>query len=267
MTLSEPDKTGEDKAYPGTLSAIIITRDEEKNIKDCLESLTWANEIIVVDSGSSDNTVEISRSYTENVQFSEWSGFGRQKNKALDLATCEWVLSIDADERVDPALQREIESKIADSTAADAYYIPRRSSYCGRMMRHSGWNPDYVLRLFRRQHGRFSDDLVHEKVLIDTRVSKLANPILHYPMDTFEQAIDKMNLYSTLAAQDQFEAGKSSSLIKAISRGLWTFIRVYFLKRGFLDGPQGFMLAISNAGGTYYKYVKLARLIQTANEQ
>jgi glycosyltransferase involved in cell wall biosynthesis len=267
MTLSEPDVIPAAEAFPGTLSVIIITRDEEKNIKDCLESLTWADEIIVVDSGSSDDTIEICKSYTDNVTLSDWSGFGRQKNKALDLATSEWVLSIDADERVNPALQREIKSRIADANAADAFYIPRRSSYCGRMMRHSGWYPDYVLRLFRRQQGRFSDDLVHEKVLTSAKVEKLANPLMHYPMDTFEQAIDKMNLYSTLAARDQFDAGKNSSLFKAMSRGLWTFIRVYFLKRGFLDGPQGFMLAISNAGGTYYKYVKLARLIRIANGQ
>lgn len=267
MTLSDTDQTPATEGKLAKLSVIVITRDEEENIGLCLDSVSWADEIVVVDSGSVDKTVEICKAYTDNVTESDWAGFGPQKNKALDLATNEWVLSIDADERLDRALQLEIQRCIADPQSRDAFYIPRRSSYCGRLMRHSGWYPDYVLRLFRRKAGRFSEDLVHERVIVEKKPGKLINPLLHYPMDTFEKAIDKMNLYSTLASQNQFNAGKTSSLVKALSRGLWTFIRVYFLKRGFLDGPQGLMLAISNAGGTYYKYVKLARLNRIAKDQ
>ena len=214
----------------------------------------------MVDSGSTDDTVKICAEYGCKVSSSEWSGFGPQKNKALQLASHPWVLSIDADERVSDALQEEILRVIRQSDVADGFLIPRKSSYCGRVMEHSGWAPDYVLRLFKRDRGKFSADLVHERVLIDEKPGRLKHPIIHYPMETFEQVIEKLNLYSSLAAKEKFELGEKGSLTKAISRGLWTFIRTYFLKLGVLDGRQGFMLSLSNASGTYYKYVKLARL-------
>ena len=253
--------------HPKMLSVIIITKNESANIRRCLESVRWAEEIVVVDSGSEDDTAEICRQYTDKVSFSAWSGFGRQKNKALDLAEGEWILSIDADEQISDDLRTEIQKITNDPGSADAWLIPRKSSYCGRFMNHSGWSPDYVLRLFRRGKGRFSDDLVHERIQLADGVAtpqKTRGKMLHFPMPTFEQAIEKMNLYSTLSAQDKFDRGERGSLIKAISRSVWTFIRVYFLRRGFLDGRHGFMLAVSNAGGAYYKYVKLAHLHERA---
>lgn len=253
----------------GMLSVIIITKNESRNIRRCLESVSWADEIIVVDSGSEDDTLSICRQFDCRIEGSDWSGFGPQKNKALKLATSEWVLSIDADEEVSPALRREIEAVINDNDSNTAWRIRRKSSYCGKVLNYSGWNPDFVLRLFKRRAGRFSDDLVHERVLIDqenTLISQLDAPLFHYPMPGFEQAIEKMNLYSTLSAQDKFRKGEKSSLLKAVSRGCWTFFRVFVLYRGFLDGRHGFMLAISNAGGTYYKYVKLAHLHDSANK-
>ncbi len=252
------------------LSVIIITKNESQNIRRCLKSVEWADEIIVVDSGSEDDTLAICEQFNCRIQRSDWSGFGPQKNKALELATHDWILSIDADEEVSTALRQEIETAIDDSGVSTAWEIRRKSSYCGKVLNYSGWNPDFVLRLFRRGAGRFSDDLVHERVLIDQRdiaTSRLEAPLFHYPMPGFEQAIDKMNLYSTLSAQDKFRKGEKSSLLKAVSRGMWTFFRVFILYRGFLDGRHGFMLAISNAGGTYYKYVKLAHLHDSARQK
>ena len=242
------------------ISAIIITLNEQANIRDCLDTLGWVDEIVVVDSGSTDDTVEICIEYGCKVSSSEWSGFGPQKNKALERATHPWVLSIDADERVSDSLREEILQAVQQPEAPSAFLIPRKSSYCGKFMEHSGWAPDYILRLFKRDQGKFSADLVHERVLIDGEPGRLEHPIFHYPMETFEQVINKMNLYSSLAAQEKFDQGERGSLPKAITHGLWTFIRTYFFQLGILDGRQGFMLSLSNASGTYYKYVKLAHL-------
>ena len=247
------------------LSVIIITKNEAAKIRGCLESVNFADEIVVVDSGSSDNTVEICKEYTDQVFFKEWPGFGAQKNNALALAKGDWVLSLDADERVDSSLQKEILSIIstADSTGTNeklGYDIPRRSRFCGRFMKHSGWYPDYVLRLFRREHARFSDDKVHEKVIVNGPTGKLRHPITHLAIDSLDQAIEKMNLYSSIAADEKFKAGAKSSILKAYFRGVWAFLKTYLLRGGILDGRQGFTLSLCNAGGTYFKYAKLLEL-------
>ncbi len=242
------------------LSVIIITRNEEQKIRDCLDSVAWADEIIVVDSGSTDATTNICREYTDKVFYQEWKGFGPQKNHALGLASHEWILSLDADERVTEPLKQEIIEALGESRSSlfCAYDLPRRSRFCGRYMKYCGWYPDYVLRLFRKENSKFTDDLVHERVVTDGKKGVFKHPILHLSVDSLDQAIEKMNLYSTVAAKEKFERGESASLLKAILRGGWTFFRVYLLKLGFLDGRQGFMLSIANAGGTYYKYAKLA---------
>jgi len=242
------------------ISGIIITFNEEKNIAACLESLTWVDEIVVVDGGSTDKTVEICREYTDNIYMHpDWPGFGPQKNRALDYASGDWVFSIDADERVTPPLRKEILEVLGDP-AAIAYEIPRLSWYCGRFIRHSGWRPDYVLRLFKRQAGRFSNDLVHEKVLIEGKVGRLQNDLIHYSFRDLEQVLKVVNNYSTLGAQQKFRMGAKAGLTKAILHGLGELASTYLLKGGFLDGRQGLMLAISNAEGVYYKYLKLMEL-------
>jgi len=240
-----------------SLSVIIITKDEEAAIRRCLESVSWADEIVVVDSGSADRTVEICRQFGAKVQVTvDWLGFGVQKNRALDAASGEWVLSVDADEWLSPALQTEIRGVVVAPGDYAAYRMPRLSSYCGRFMRHSGWWPDPVLRLFRRGRARFSDDLVHERLIVQGTTGALSQPILHESFVDFEEVLDKINRYSSAGAQAMAAKGRKGSLVHAVGHGLWTFLRTYVLSAGFLDGREGFMLAVSNAEGVYYRYLK-----------
>ena len=239
------------------LSVILITKNEAANIRACLESVAWADEIVVVDSGSTDGTLEIVREFTARVYVHvDWPGFGPQKNRALNYATGDWVLSLDADERVTPELRAEIEAVLA-APQAEGYWIARRSSFCGRFMRHSGWYPDHVLRLFRRDAGRFSDALVHEAVQLKGRTAHLRQALLHYPYRDLRDVLAKLDSYSTAAAVQLQQRGKRGGLARALLHGLWAFIRTYFLRAGFLDGREGFMLAVMNAENSYYRYIKL----------
>lgn len=248
-----------------SLSVTVITKNEAENIEACLRSVRFADQIVVLDSGSTDDTLQIARSMGAEVSISpDWQGFGIQKNRALALANSDWVLSLDADERVTPELQAEIRATL-EAPAFDVYSFPRLSSYCGRYMRHSGWYPDRVTRLFRRHAAQFSDDLVHEKIMTSSKVGQLRSPLRHESFRSFEAVLDKANRYSTAGAQILLNRGKSASLGTALGHGLWTFIRTYFLRLGFLDGRMGLVLAISNAEGTYYRYLKLWLLHQDAS--
>lgn len=242
-----------------TLSVVVITKNEAHAIRACLESVRWADEIIVLDSGSSDGTLEICREFTPQVHSTDWPGFGPQKNRALALATGDWVLSLDADERVPDALRAEMQATMARA-AHPAYRMPRLSSYCGRFMRHSGWWPDHVTRLFRRGHARFSDDLVHERLIVDGATGTLRQHLVHHAFTDLEEVLAKVNSYSSSGALVAARRGKTGSLRKAVARGVWAFVRTYVLRAGFLDGREGFMLAVSNAEGTYYRYLKLMYL-------
>jgi glycosyltransferase involved in cell wall biosynthesis len=237
------------------LSAIVITKNEAAKIEACLDSLAFCDERIVVDSGSSDDTVALAQAKGARVATHAWQGFGAQKNFALSLANGDWVLSVDADERVSPELAAQIAAAIADARA-DGYEMPRLSSFCGRPMRHSGWYPDYVLRLFRRGRARFSDDLVHERVICDGRVARLSAPLIHHPVERLEDALSRMDRYSTAGADMVLTSGRRVSFMTGILRGLWSFFRTYVLRLGFLDGREGFLLAVANAEGTYYRYMK-----------
>ncbi len=242
------------------LSVIIITKNEADRIAACLASVAFADEIIVVDSGSTDATCDIAlRSGARVERTADWPGFGPQKNRALDLATGDWVLSIDADEQVTPELARAI-GQAVHAPVADAYQIARLSSFCGRSIRHSGWWPDYVVRLFRRNAGRFTDAAVHERVVVQGRTATLDGHFLHDPYASLEIFIDKINRYSTEAARSAFESGRSTSLLGPFGHAAWTFIRHYLLRRGFLDGWQGLVLAGMAATGSFYRYVKLYQL-------
>jgi glycosyltransferase involved in cell wall biosynthesis len=241
------------------LSVIIITKNEASHIGRCLESVSWADEIIVLDSGSQDDTVSICHQYTDKVYETDWPGFGVQKQRVLDKATGDWVLSIDADEMVTPELRMEIEQALQQKEF-QGYEIPRLSSYCGRQMRHGGWWPDYVLRLFRRDCGRFTDSAVHERITVQGQTGQLTTPLLHDAFVGLDEVLHKVNCYSSLGAEMLYQKGTQSSISKAIFKAFWTFVRTYFLKLAIMDGRQGLMLSISNAEGTYYKYVKLLEL-------
>jgi len=248
--------------FLASLSVMVITKNEAHNIGACLHSAMFADQIVVVDSGSTDETVQIAKSLgAEVVVSTDWPGFGVQKNRALALANSEWVLSLDADERLTPELLAEIQATLK-APHFDVYSFPRLSSYCGQYIRYSGWYPDRVIRLFRRRSARFSDDLVHEKVITSSVVGQLHFPLLHESFPDAESVVDKVNRYSTAGALSLFARGKKSSLSQALLRGFWAFVRTYFLRFGFLDGRLGLVLAISNAEGTYYRYLKLWLLSQ-----
>lgn len=240
-----------------SLTVTVITKNEAHNIEACLRSVDFADQRVVLDSGSTDGTAELARVAGAEVSVQDnWQGFGIQKNIALSLARSDWVLSLDADERVSTELRAEIESAIA-SPQFDVYAFPRISSYCGQYMRHSGWYPDRVTRLFRRGSAKFSDDLVHESLVTASAVGRLAPPLLHESFRSFEGVLDKVNRYSSAGAESLKNQGQRSSVSKALGHGLWAFVRTYFLRLGFLDGRMGLLLAISNAEGTYYRYLKL----------
>jgi glycosyltransferase involved in cell wall biosynthesis len=241
------------------LSVILITHNEAANIRACLESVAWADEIIVVDSGSTDDTVNICREFTPHVYSHDWPGFGKQKNRALNYASKEWILSIDADERVTPTLRAQMEQAMQEAKH-DGYFLPRSSQFCGVFIHHCGWYPDYVLRLFRRDKGRFSDALVHESVQIDGTTEKLSSPLLHYSYRTQEDVERKVKSYSDSAARQMHAAGKKAGWIDAPLRGGWAFFRTWVLRLGILDGAAGFAIARMNARTTSLKYKKLAEM-------
>ena len=243
------------------LSVILITRNEAGNIADCLASVAFADERIVLDNGSTDGTAEIARSLGATVvTAADWPGFGAQKNRALALATGRWVFSIDADERVTPELAASIQAVVASDSPEAGFDLSRLSNFCGQWMRHGDWYPDRVLRLFRRDAGRFSDDQVHERLMVDGRIGHLNGELLHHSMPRLEDALDKMNRYSSGRAADKVAAGRRGGLASALSHGIWAFLRCYILHRGFLDGRLGFVLAVYVAEGTYYRYLKMGLL-------
>jgi glycosyltransferase involved in cell wall biosynthesis len=242
------------------LSVIVITKNEQDNIEDCLESVKWADEIIVVDSVSTDKTEEICRKYTDKFYVKDWPGFGIQKQRALALASHEWILSVDADERVTLDLKDEIIEKISQDSNTDGYLIPRLSNYLGKDIRHSGWYPDYTLRLVRRQKSYFTSDIVHEKMVVDGSVNKLKGHFSHYPYRDITHHMQKLNDYSSLSAEKMFANGKYISWPMIFLKALFGFIRAYIFKMGFLDGWQGLVVSISTGVSVYMKYVKLKEM-------
>ena len=242
---------------PG-LSVVIITKNEEKRVARCLQSIQWADEIIVFDSGSTDNTVAICRKWTPHVYETDWPGYGVQKGRALAKTTGDWVLSIDADEEVTEGLRQEIQDCVAQNRAGHAgYKIPRLNKVCGMYLRHGGWWPDYHPRLACRDKLVFNAKRVHEGMVIDGSVGFLTQPMLHDGAADLDDMLHKSHLYSTLAAEERFANGRSCGLSIAVARGMWTFIRLYLLKGGFLDGRMGFVISVLAAQGTYYRYVML----------
>ena len=248
------------------LSAIVITKNEERVIERCLRSLAFCDETIVVDSGSTDRTLAIASELGCIVMNEDWRGPATQRNRGLARARGRWCLLLDADEWVTPALQAEIQALVQADAATPrseaGFRIPRLSSYCGQDMKHGGWWPDPVLRLLRRGAARFDGGIVHEHPVADGAVGMLTQPLMHESFRDLEQVLGKVNAYSTWGAQTLREQGRRPGLATAVAHGLWTFLRTYVVKAGFLDGRRGFMLAVSNAEGAYYKYVKAMLLAE-----
>jgi glycosyltransferase involved in cell wall biosynthesis len=243
-----------------TLGVAIITKNAAPRLAECLSAVAFADAIVVIDGGSTDGTVEIAQAHGARVLAqADWPGFGPQKNRALDALDTDWILSIDADEIVSPELAAAIRAAMA-APAADVYAVDRLSSFCGHWIRHSGWYPDWIPRLFKRGGARFSDDLVHERLVFDTPAQRLTGKLMHYSYEDFETVLRKLDAYSTAGAQQRHAGGKSGSFGKALGRGAWAFIRTYVLRRGFLDGRAGFMIAVFNAETVYYRFLKLAQL-------
>ena len=243
-----------------TLSVIIVAQNEAHDIRRCLESIKWADEIIVFDSGSTDGTQAICREYTDKVfETDDWPGDGPQKNRALQQATSEWILSLDADEEIPKELAKEIKFAILSNVYA-AYTMPRKSFFCEKYIRFGAWANEKILRLFKREKGKFTDVFTHTRVIVDGSIGTLTTPMIHHAYPKLEEVLIKMNDYSTAGAELRYAQGKKSSLTKALIRAFWAFFRSYFLFGGFLDGRAGFILAVSIAEGTYYRYLKLMYL-------
>ncbi len=245
------------------ISVIIIAGNEEKNIGDCLESVKWADEIIVVDSESLDSTVEIARRYTDKVFVRKWEGYASQKNYSMQKATNEWVLSLDADERVSPELRSEIES--LDFTKVDGFYIPRRNFFLGRVIRSCGWSPDFQLRLFRRSKTTLTDRAVHEGFSVDGKREKLHGELIHYTHNTIAGTIGKINEYSTLEAKEKADRVHVNG-VKIFFKPLWAFLQHFIVRRGFTDGVYGLMVSIIHAMTKTQVYMKIWE-IQNASKK
>lgn len=239
------------------LSVVIITRNEEKNIARCLKSVLWADEIVVVDSGSTDKTVEICREMGCTVIATPWLGFGRTKQLAVNSASNNWVLSIDADEEADSRLKDSIRNLLQGMPAKKGYRIKRATFYVNRWIHHSGWNKDYPLRLFDRRYGNFNDKEVHESVVLKETPGTIDVPLLHYSYPDFATFLVKMEKYGQLGAQQKLDAGSKASIFSAIGHAMLTFVKMYILKAGYLDGTTGLALAINSAFAVYMKYLML----------
>ena len=237
------------------VSIVIVTKNEEANIEAALDSVKDAAEIVVIDSFSSDRTVEICRKYTDKVFRKEWEGFAKQKQSAVDLAEGPWVFMLDADERFTPELKAEVINAIKENSH-DGFYAPRKNFFMDRWIRHGGWWPDYTLRLFKKHSGRVEDREVHEKVIVNGSVSHLKNPLVHYTYNSVSDYLKRMDIYSTLAAKELKKNGVAPNVLDLLIRPPVTFIKMFFLKLGFLDGRFGLVLAVLYSYYTFLKYAK-----------
>lgn len=243
------------------LSVAIITRDEQANLHDCLQSVAFADQVVVVDSGSTDDTVCIATDFGCEVCCEGWHGFGPQKQLAIDRCRHPWVLVLDADERIPPETAGAIDEIIKNPDAGIAgYSFPRKNYFQGRWIRHAGWWPDRIVRLFRKDSGRMSTAAVHEGIEVDGKIRELDTPIVHLTESDLGKILVKIDRYSTLGAQEAFAAGRTSTTGAAFARACFTFVQDYFLRLGILDGFPGLTLAVTDSVNKFFKYAKLAEL-------
>ena len=258
-------------AIPG-LSACIITLNEEQNLARCLRSLGFANEIIVVDSGSRDQTIDIAKKYGARVLHREFDNYIAQKNFAVDQARGSWILFLDADEEASKELESEIRTLLAKSGSddnqrlparrsgnalLDGYLVPRKTYYLGQWIHHGGWYPDYTIRLFRKGRGSFVGKTFHARVRVDGRFGRLRKPILHYSYRDIREHLDVINRYSDLFAAERLEAGKRNGILFSLGKAAMKFLTMYFWKMGFLDGRAGLVIAVLGSYYNFLKYIKV----------
>lgn len=241
---------------PLPLSLVLITKNEESNIERCLKSVPFASDVVVLDSGSTDRTVEIARSLGARVLQEEWRGFGKQKARATELAKYDWILNLDADEALSPELAEEIQNKFVDLDPLVGYQLPRLSRHMGRWIRHGGWFPDLQLRLYHRQNSKWTESAVHERVIAPNR-AKLKNPILHWVFVDVSDQVQTNDRYSGLQARDKYERGIQFSAFKLLLKPCSKFVETYILKFGFMDGLPGFVISVSAAYSVFLRWVKL----------
>lgn len=244
------------------ISATIITVNEEHAIARAIGSLTFCDEVVVVDSGSTDRTVELAASLGARVVHNSWPGYANQKNLAAASATHDWILSIDADEAVGPELAASIRRWKAEEPRCAGYEFPRLARYCGRWIRHSGWYPDRKVRLYRRDLGRWVGQYVHESVEVAGPVGQLEGDLLHFTCDTLEEHRATIARYTSLAAREIHDAGRTVRSYRLLVSPLYSFVKSYLLQRGFLDGVAGYTIARMAAQYVYLKYSKARRLVQ-----
>jgi glycosyltransferase involved in cell wall biosynthesis len=245
------------------LSIAIITKNEEENIRQCLQSVSFAGQIVIIDSGSTDSTLQIAAQLGCEVYHEEWRGFGPQKQSAIEKCRHPWILVLDADERI-PADTADIIKKIVTDpdTEAAGFSFPRKNYFQGRWIKHAGWWPDRIVRLFRKEAGRMTTAIVHESVEVQGGVGSLDAAIEHYTESRLSKIIQKIDRYSTLGAQSAFQEGKKSSTGGAFLRAFFTFVQDYFFRMGILDGMPGLTLAVTDSINKFFKYAKLNELIK-----
>jgi glycosyltransferase involved in cell wall biosynthesis len=240
------------------LTVIIPCKNEEKNLRDCLESVKWADEIFVVDSGSTDKTLEIAREYTDRVVEHEYVNSATQKNWAIPQATHEWVMVIDCDERATPELQREIRELLQGNPPLDGYRINRDNYFFGVRIRHCGWESDSPLRLWKRDLGRYEDKHVHADVMVSTgKVGRLSGQLVHHTYRSFDDYLRTFGQFTTWGALDLRDKGRQATFLNLLGRPLFRFFKMYVLKRGFLDGLPGLILCTLASFNVFMKYAKL----------
>ena len=242
------------------ISVAIITKNEEANIRGCLESVRWADDIVVVDSGSTDQTLKICGQFPVRVFEEEWKGFARQKNSAIAKTRHEWILSLDADERVTEKLKEEIDQTLHSDPPVDGYLVARKNFFLGRWIKHCGWYPDHNLRLFRKERGSFVEREVHEKATVKGEVRCLKEPLEHYTYRTLSDFIQRTDRYSSLAAREMWREGRRFRRADLLFRPPYTFFQMYLLRAGFLEGHWGFLLSVLYSFYTFAKYSKLKEI-------
>jgi glycosyltransferase involved in cell wall biosynthesis len=247
------------------VSVIVIALNQEDNIVPCLETVRWADDIVLVDSGSQDRTLELARGYTDRIFSIDWPGFGAAKNYALDQAKGDWVFSLDTDERVSEALRDEIISMVRGKSPYAGYRLPRKNYFGGRWIKRLGWYPDYTLRLFRRDQGRFRERAVHEEVVVDGPVGVLHTPLDHYSYAGVSDYLARQDRYASLAAQEMLKEGRKPCAGELFWRPLSHFLKLYVLRLGFLEGRLGYTLALLGSLYNFLKYYYLRELREEAD--